>query len=73
METTGEPIQTTALVNLTLTAAQMTTGKPTIIASVTLSKIKTVAVAISIDPAKKILAVQLATKLVAFQVMMNFA
>jgi hypothetical protein len=71
--TTGEPIQTTALANLILTAAQMTTGKPTIIASVTPLKIKTVAAVISIDPAKTILAVQLATKLVAFQVMMSFA
>lgn len=63
--TTGEPIQTTALATLTLTAAQVTTGEPTQTASVTLPKIPTIAAVMNTDSEMTILAVQLATKLAA--------
>ena len=73
METTGEPIQTTALAHLKLTAAQVTTGEPTQIASVTLPKIPTIAAAMNTDSEMTILAVQLATKLAAVPTMTNNA
>jgi hypothetical protein len=63
MGNTGEPIQTTALANLTLIAAQVTTGELTLISSVTPPKIPNISMLMNLNSETKIIAVQFATKL----------
>ena len=53
MGNTGEPIQTTALANLTLIAAQVTTGELTLIASVTPPKIPNISVLMNLNSKRK--------------------